>query len=114
MLTAIEDFAAAEPQRRLVVVPAFFGFGAAWDVRAPWATAVTAILEPLDRDPLIAALESNRIAHIAGEHQLRNQIWELQERLGRQEEVLRRLLDSSAFAVAERLSAIRVKAGVAP
>jgi hypothetical protein len=28
--------------------------------------------------------------------------------------VLRRLLDSSAFAVAERLSLIRVKAGVAP
>jgi hypothetical protein len=114
VLTAVEDFAGAEPQRRLVVVPAFFGFGAVWDSRAPWATAVAAILEPLHRDPLIAALESNRVGHIAGEHQLRAQIWELQERLGRQEEVLRRLLDSSAFTVAERLSMMRVKAGVAP
>ena len=75
---------------------------------------MAAILDPLDHDPLLAALEANRIGHIAGEHALRNEIWELRERLERQEQVLRRLLDSSAFAVAERLSQIRVRAGVAP
>jgi hypothetical protein len=37
-----------------------------------------------------------------------------QERLGRQEALLRRLLESSAFALAERLSRLRRRAGVAP
>jgi hypothetical protein len=114
VLTAIEDFAAGDDQLRLAVVPAFFGFGAVWHAGAPWAAAAGAILEPLDGDRLIAGLESNRVGHIAGEHELRNEIWRLQERIARQEQVLRRLLDSSAFAVAERLSLIRVKAGVAP
>jgi hypothetical protein len=114
VLTAVEDFVAGDPQLRLAVIPAFFGFGVAWRSDAPWSDDVAAIVEPVDLDPLIAALEANRVGHIAGEHQLRNQIWELQNRLTRQEEVLRRLLDSSAFAVAERLSLIRVKAGVAP
>jgi hypothetical protein len=114
VLTAVEDFAASDDELRLAVVPAFFGFGAVWDSRAPWATTAAAILAPLDRDRLIAGLESNRVGHIAGEHELRNEIWRLQDRLTRQELVLQRLLDSSAFAVAERLSLIRVKAGVAP
>ena len=114
VLTAVEDFVAADDQLRLAVVPAFFGFGAAWHSGAPWAPAVAAILEPLDGDRLIAGLESNRVGHIAGEHELRSEIWRLQERITAQEAVLRRLLDSSAFAVAERLSVLRVKAGVAP
>ena len=114
VLTAVEDFAAGDDQLRLTVVPAFFGLGAVWHSQAPWAAAAADILEPLDRDRLIAGLESNRVGHIAGEHQLRNEIWRLQERIQRQEVVLRRLLDSSAFAVAERLSLIRIKAGVAP
>ena len=113
VLTAVEDFVATDDQLRLVVVPAFFGFGAVWHAEAPWAAAVASVLEPLHLDPLIAGLERNRVRHIAGEHALRVQIWELQERLGRQERVLQRLLDSSAFAVAERLSQIRVRAGVA-
>ena len=114
VLTAVEEFVALDDRRRLAVIPAFFGFGAVWHADAAWAGAVAAILDPLDGDPLLAALEANRIGHIAGEHALRNEIWELRERLERQEQVLRRLLDSSAFAVAERLSQIRVRAGVAP
>jgi hypothetical protein len=114
VLTAVEDFVADADGLRLAVVPAFFGFGAVWHADAPWAAAVASILEPLDRNALIEQLESNRVGHLAGEHQLRHEIWQLQQRVARQEQVLRRLLDSSAFAVAERLSMLRVKAGVAP
>ena len=39
------------------------------------------------------------------------EIWELRERLARRERVLRRLLDSSAFALAERLSRLRKRVG---
>ena len=39
--------------------------------------------------------------------------WRARERQARQEAVLRRLLESSAFAVAERLSQLRVRAGIA-
>jgi hypothetical protein len=96
------------------VVPAFFGLGALWHASAPWADGVTALLEPWNGNSLLAALEENRVAHLAGEHALRAQLWALQERLAREERVLRRLLDSSAFRVAERLSRLRVRVGVAP
>jgi hypothetical protein len=114
VLTAVEDFTAGDDALRLAVVPAFFGFGAVWHTGAPWTDAVAQILAPLDGNRLIDGLESNRVGHIATAHELRHEIWQLQERLSRQEQVLRRLLDSSAFAVAERLSLMRVKAGVAP
>ncbi len=38
----------------------------------------------------------------------------LAQRAARQEAVLRRMLESKAFAVAERLSKLRARAGVAP
>jgi hypothetical protein len=97
-----------------VVVPAFFGFGAVWSTAAPWADAVAGVLEPWDRHPLLERLEANRVLHVAGEHALRTALWDAQDRRTRQEHVLRRLLESSAFAVAERLSQLRVRAGVAP
>ena len=56
---------------------------------------------------LLERLEANRVHHLAT-------VWESQTREGRQRGVLDRLLESSAFAVAERLSRLRVKAGVAP
>lgn len=114
VLTAVEDFVAGDPQLRLAVVPAFFGFGVVWSTAAPWAAAVAEILEPWDRSRLLEALEANRVEHIAGEHALRVELWRLQERQRRQEQLLRRLLESSAFRVAERLSRLRVRAGVAP
>jgi hypothetical protein len=114
VLTAVEDFVAGTDSLRLVVVPAFFGFGAVWDVRAPWAERISSLLGVYDRNPLIERLETNRLEHIASEHVLRHQVWCLQERLARQEGVLRRQLESSAFRVAERLSRLRVRSGVAP
>jgi hypothetical protein len=114
VLTAIEDFVATDDALRLVVVPAFFGFGAVWHREAPWAEEVGRILDPWDRNPLLERLETNRVLHIAREHALRVALWRAQERQGRQEKVLRRLLRSSAFALAERLSQLRVRVGIAP
>jgi hypothetical protein len=113
VLTAVQDYVADSDQLELVVVPAFFGFGAVWHHKAPWADSVAQILKPLDQDPLLARLEENRVSHIAQEHSLRVELWDQQERQTRQEQVLRRMLQSSAFAVAEGLSKLRVRAGVA-
>lgn len=114
VLTAVEDFVAGREGLRLVVVPAFFGFGAVWHTDAPWAQAVAAVLDPLDRNPLLQRLEDNRVLHIAEEQAMRVQHWILQEQLTRQRHVLTRLLQSSAFMVAEQLSRLRVRAGIAP
>jgi hypothetical protein len=113
VLTAAEDFVADQDGLRLVVVPAFFGFGAVWHRDAPWADEVASVLDPWDRNPTLARLEGNRVRHIAQEHALRVALWSVQERQARQEAVLRRLLDSSAFSVAEQLSRLRDRAGVA-
>jgi predicted O-methyltransferase YrrM len=113
VLTAVEDWAAERGDVRLAVVPVFFGIGVAWPQDAPWAEAVEAVVAPLDRHPVVARLEANRVHNLARGAMLQAEVWALQERVARQEAVLRRLLDSSAFGVAERLSALRVRAGVA-
>ena len=114
VLTAVEDFAAGRPRVRLAVVPVFFGLGVLWDLDAPWAGAVAAIVDAFDRNPLLERLEANRVHHLAVAHRRQVELWQERERRARQETVLRRLLDSSAFAVAERLSRLRVRARVAP
>jgi hypothetical protein len=106
VLTAVEDFVNLRGGLRLAVVPAFFGFGAVWEVDAPWATRLAAVIDPWDRNPLLERLEANRIRHLAI-------VWEARQRVARQEAVLRRLLASRAFSVAERLSRLRRRAGVA-
>jgi hypothetical protein len=113
VLTAAEDFVAGRDGLRLAVVPPFFGFGAIWHRDAPAAAELERILEPWDRNALLERLESNRVYHLALGHARLNELWKARERLARQEAVLRRLLDSSAFSVAERLSRIRMRAGVA-
>ena len=113
VLTAVEDFAAAREDVRLAIVPVFFGFGVAWSAQAPYAGALEALLGAWDRNPVLERLEANRVHHLALQQTRQAEIWRLQERLARQEAVLRRLLESSAFGVAERLSALRVRAGVA-
>ena len=113
VLTAVEDFVGARDGLRLAVVPAFFGLGVVWQEAAPWADAVAAVVDPWDRNPLLERLEASRVHQLATSHTRQVQIWREQERRSRQETVLRRLLDSSAFAVAERLSRVRVRAGIA-
>jgi hypothetical protein len=109
VLTAVEDFVAGRDGLRLAVVPAFFGFGAVWHTGAAWAADVARILEPWDGNPLLGRLEANRVHHLALGH---TRLLEL-SRTREQEAILRRLLDSRAFAMAERLSRLRSRAGVA-
>jgi hypothetical protein len=113
VLTAIEDFVASRDGLQLAVVPAFFGFGVVWHRDAAWAGAVEDLLEPLDRNPLLERLEGSRVWHIADSHSHQVRAMELEARLTEQQILLRRLLGSSAFALAERLSNLRRRAGVA-
>jgi hypothetical protein len=114
VLTAIEEFADARERLRLVVVPAFFGFGAVWHLDAPYAGRLAELLDPWDRNPILERLEANRVLQLARLHQARAETWRLEDQRSRQEAVLRRMLESSAFAVAERLSKLRVRVGIAP
>lgn len=114
VLTAIEDFVAAREQVRLAVIPTFFGLGVAWHTARPYATALDALLDPFDAHPVLARLEMNRVDQLARRHHLQTELWELQERLAQQRALLERLLHSSAFALAERLSRLRAATGIAP
>src|SRR5262245_55626806 len=96
VLTAVEDFIEGRDELRLAVVPAVFGLGLVWSERADWAEAVARIVEPWDRNPIIARLETDRLAAIVDE-----------VRFERQRELLRSMLHSRAFAMAERLSSLR-------
>jgi Methyltransferase domain len=106
VLTAVEDFVAARDGLRLAVVPAFFGLGVVWDESAPWAGELAAVVDEWDRNPLLERLEANRVLHLASNARM-------VQRAARQEAVLRRLLESRAFAIAERLSRLRIRAGIA-
>lgn len=114
VLTAIEDFLAQREQVRLVVVPTFFGLGVAWHTARPYSAALAALLDPFDRHPVLARLEANRLDQLARRHRLQTELWELQAQLTRQRALLERLLHSSAFALAERLSRLRAATGIAP
>jgi hypothetical protein len=114
VLTAVEDFVGGRDDLRLAIVPAFFGFGAVWREDAGYAAALGDVLDRWDRNTMVERLEANRVFHIAQGYHWQTEIWRLQERQRRQEAVLRRLLESSAFALAERLSRLRKRAGVGP
>jgi predicted O-methyltransferase YrrM len=96
VLTAVEDFLADRDGLRFALVPAFFGMGVIWPEGAHWGSAVGDVLEPWDRNEMIERLEEIRIAYIVDRY-----------RLEHQEALLRSLLDSRAFALAERLSEMR-------
>ncbi|MFZ0043026.1 MAG: class I SAM-dependent methyltransferase [Solirubrobacteraceae bacterium] len=113
VLTAVEDFVAEHDGLVLAVVPAFFGLGIVWSKDAPYAQRLADLLRPLDRNPLLERMEANRAFHLASMHVQLKAIGEAYERLGRQETVMRRILTSSAFRLAEALSRLRVRAGVA-
>jgi predicted O-methyltransferase YrrM len=102
VLTAVEDFIAESPGLRFALIPAFFGLGVIWPEKAPWATILSELLAPWDRNSILERLEETRVAYIVDRY-----------RLERQEAVLRSLLNSRAFALAERLSRLRQRgAGV--
>jgi len=72
------------------------------------------VLAPWDRNALLARLERNRVYHLASAHVSRAEAALERERRERQQAVLERMLSSSAFAIAERLSRLRRRAGIAP
>jgi hypothetical protein len=113
-LTALEDFVKAHEGMRLVTVPAFFGFGVVWHEDAPWAEEVARLTQPWDRDPLVGRLEANRVAQIASLHaqlerarRLATRLAELDQRLHRQQALLRRFASSRAIRLVELLSRLR-------
>lgn len=107
VLTAVEDFVAGREDVRLAVVPAFFGFGVVWRTDAPYAGALADLLDPWDRNPILERLERNRVLHLASSHVQLNMAREAQAKVARLEEILRRLLDSRAFAAAELYTKLR-------
>jgi methyltransferase family protein len=111
--TAVEDFVAGRDDLELAIVPAFFGLGVVWRRDAPWADAVGAVLAPWDRNPLLARLERNRVVQLAQAQRNLAEVVVERDRTARRDEYLRRLLESSAFGVAERLSRLRVRLGIA-
>lgn len=113
VLTAVEDFVGDQEGLRLAVVPAFFGLGVVWPDAAPWADEVAEVLAPWDRNPLLARLEANRVLHLARAQVELVERVQAQQARARQEAVLRRLLRSSAFTVAEGLARLRQRAGIA-
>jgi hypothetical protein len=113
VLTAVEDFIATREDVRFALIPAFFGFGIIWPENAPWASPMADLLAPYDRNPIIAELEANRVFQLARGNAHLTELWEARARLARQEALLQRLLDSSAFSVAERLSRLRDAVGIA-
>jgi Methyltransferase domain len=111
VLTAVEDFVSSHAGLRLAVVPAFFGFAILWAQAAPWSEAVAEIVGPYDRDPLVERLEANRVAHLAERVELVEALGNRDDRIARQEKLLRRMLGSRAFGLAERISRLRRGSG---
>lgn len=114
VLTAVEDFVGKMDRTRLAILPAFFGLGVVWSEDASYAEQLAQLLDPLDRNPIIERLEANRTFHLAAVHQQMAEVSAALEVLRRQEELLRRMLRSSAFGLADRLSRLRKRAGIAP
>jgi hypothetical protein len=113
VLTAVEDFVADRTGLRLAIVPAFFGLGVTWSLDAPYAAAVAEVLDPWDANPVVERLETNRVFHLAEAHVQTTHAALWQQRAERRSLVLKRLLDSRAFALAEKLSRLRHRAGIA-
>jgi hypothetical protein len=110
---AVQDFVEERPGLGFARVPAFFGFGVVWHEDAPWAESLAGLLEPWDENPVIERLEANRVRLLADLQVQSAELWKERERRTRQEALLRRLIESSAFALAEWLSRLRIRAGIA-
>jgi hypothetical protein len=107
VLTAVEDFLEARDDLRLAIVPTFFGLGIVWRPDAPYADRLAELLDPWDRNPILARLELNRVLHLASSQVQLNLAMKAQERIGRLEPILHRLLDSTAFTLVEQYTRLR-------
>lgn len=107
VLTAIEDFMSRNHGLELATVPVFFGMGMLWPESSPWAGQVRQLIAPYDRNPVMERAEANRVAHLVRGHVDAATIREQQAKIARYEELLGRLLSSSAMGVAERLTKLK-------
>ena len=105
-LTAIEDFVEGRQGLHLAIVPAFFGFGVLWPDGIAGGERIAELLRPYDRLPMLERLERNRIDHMSASHARSLKIEALEDRLRRHEHLLRQMLDSRAFTVAEYVSRV--------
>ena len=110
-LTAIEDFIEGRSHLRLALIPAFFGLGVLWPAGIEGADRLAELLAPYDHNSFLGRLEANRIGHLSASHargvrisELQEQIAELEDRVRRHQHLLRQLLASRAFTVAEYVS----------
>ena len=123
VLTAIEDFLAGRPDLEFALLPMFFGLGVCWPEGAPYAESLRSLTAPLDRNPLLARLEWNRVSRLADSYMarreshdartdlalLRKQHRELEERCRRREALLREVEASASIRLLERLTQFRRK-----
>jgi hypothetical protein len=107
VLTAIEDFMARRGGLRLAVVPVFFGMGVLWEESAPYADEVAASIAPYDRNPVMERAEANRVALLVRTHKDAKTIREQNQKIAEYEELLGRMLQSSALGIAERISKVK-------
>lgn len=67
VLTAIEDFLdhklAGGTELAFAEIPGVFGLGVLFDLDAPWSEAMANLLAPFHCNPLLAKLETNRLAN---------------------------------------------------
>lgn len=107
VLTAAEDFAAAHDQLQLAVVPTFFGLGVIWDRSSPHAEALTRVVGPWDRNPLLERLERNRVLHLASSQRQLRRAQDANERIQRRDQLFDRMLHSRVFRAAEMILRLR-------
>ena len=78
VLTAIEDFITAEEaggaSLAFAQIPAVFGLGILFDMTAPWAAEVAALVVPFHDNRLLATLERNRLANYLRVIELQDQL----------------------------------------
>lgn len=107
VLTAAEDFAGAHAQLHLAVVPTFFGLGVIWDRSSPYDDALTRVVGPWDRNPLLERLEHNRVLHLASSQRQLRRAQDANERVQKRDQLLDRMLHSRVFWVAEMILRLR-------
>jgi hypothetical protein len=123
VLTAIEDFLAGRPDLELALLPMFFGLGVCWPGDARYAESLRSLTAPLDRNPLLARLEWNRVSTLAESYVVRAESHEArtdlavltrrhreqEERCRRLEALLREVEASNGIRLLERLTRFRRK-----
>ncbi len=107
VLTAVEDFLAERSELRLAILAPFFGLGVLWDTRAEAAEAIAETVAPWDRNPLLVRMEQKRVEHLVSEFQLMQKIDAMRTQDYELQFLLSTMLESSAFAMAERVSKLR-------